>query len=345
MPIYTLILNFSPKHAIPLSNITVFGGACANCLLNLPKRHPSNKVSRPLVDWDLVLVMEPLTIAGALVGAVLNKILPDTVLAVLLVLLLSATANESLKKATKMYKKETKEIAKRKSGRKSESEMIRLAQAEVAQEAVSIDADGDEVVEEGVGAGTMLLSEGERGVNLQTDERSFDAELQAILEEEKTLPMNKVFALTFMFIVVLIINLLKGGGGFSPIGIKCGSLGFWLANVAVFAWILLFSYGVRKYLVKRYEVKARVNYLYVEGDIRWSSRNTLVYPFLCAFAGFFAGMFGVGGGTSSERAYRIAERITSLQRRVTAAALLPFPTIRFARSRSQGSSRDRSCWR
>ena len=59
VPIYILVMDFSPKHAIPLSNITVFGGAVANTLLNTRKRHPL--ADRPLVDWDLILVMEPLS--------------------------------------------------------------------------------------------------------------------------------------------------------------------------------------------------------------------------------------------------------------------------------------------
>jgi uncharacterized membrane protein YfcA len=61
-------------------------------------------------------------------------------------------------------------------------------------------------------------------------------------------------------------------------------------------WILTISFLVRIYLVKRYEVKKRLGYPYVEGDIQWDSRATIVYPFICMFAGFFAGMFGVGGG-------------------------------------------------
>lgn len=59
VPIYILVMDFSPKHAIPLSNITVFGGAVANTILNMTKRHPL--ADRPLVDWDLILVMEPLS--------------------------------------------------------------------------------------------------------------------------------------------------------------------------------------------------------------------------------------------------------------------------------------------
>jgi uncharacterized membrane protein YfcA len=58
--------GFSPKHAIPLSNVTVFGGSLANHMVNRSKRHPS--ADRPLVDYDLILVMQPMTIAGALLG-------------------------------------------------------------------------------------------------------------------------------------------------------------------------------------------------------------------------------------------------------------------------------------
>ena len=112
VPLYTLVLGFNPKHAIPLSNVTVFGGSLANFLLNMPKRHPH--ADRPCVDWDLILVMEPVTIAGALAGAIVNKVLPEEMLAVLLVVLLGMTANNSLRKAFKMYRKETVEMRKRK---------------------------------------------------------------------------------------------------------------------------------------------------------------------------------------------------------------------------------------
>ena len=58
--------------------------------------------------------MEPVTIAGALAGAIVNKVLPEEMLAVLLVVLLGMTANNSLRKAFKMYRKETVEMRKRK---------------------------------------------------------------------------------------------------------------------------------------------------------------------------------------------------------------------------------------
>ena len=110
VPVYILVLGFPSKLAIPLSNVTVLGGAVANTLHNARRRHPGHPaVDRPLIDWDLILVMEPPTLAGALVGANLNKILPEAVIAVLLVLLLTVTAHGTLRKAGRMHARETEE--------------------------------------------------------------------------------------------------------------------------------------------------------------------------------------------------------------------------------------------
>ena len=47
-------------------------GALANFSFNLMRRHPSG--CKSLIDWDLILVMEPATILGALFGSYLNKV-------------------------------------------------------------------------------------------------------------------------------------------------------------------------------------------------------------------------------------------------------------------------------
>merc|ERR1712174_39158 len=53
----------------------------------------------------------------------------------------------------------------------------------------------------------------------------------------------------------------------------------------------------RKHLIQMYYLKLSLpNYPKVDGDIDWNERNTILYPVICCAAGFFAGMFGVGGG-------------------------------------------------
>jgi len=110
VPIFILVMGFSPKYAIPLSNVTILGGSIMNMVMNVSKRHPS--ADRPLVDWDLILIMEPLTIGGALAGSFLNKILPEWLLVVSLVILLSYTAQTTLDKGFKVYQKESEAKAK-----------------------------------------------------------------------------------------------------------------------------------------------------------------------------------------------------------------------------------------
>ncbi|CAN0243636.1 unnamed protein product, partial [Discosporangium mesarthrocarpum] len=130
VPLYILVLQFHPKHAIPLSNITIFGGAITNTVLNLSKRHP--EADRPLVDWDVILVMEPLTIGGALVGSFINKVLPDYILAIMLIVLLVATAQRTLKKGFKTYNKETKALQEEK--KNQGSELTTLHETELDEE-------------------------------------------------------------------------------------------------------------------------------------------------------------------------------------------------------------------
>lgn len=286
VPIYILVMGFSPKHAIPLSNVTVLGGAVANTVLNVRKRHPL--ADRPLVDWDLILVMEPLTVAGALIGAFLNKILDETLLAVMLVVLLSFTAYESLTKAVKMYKAETRHLRtlQREDGSKT-SELTRIVHDD--------DEDEEEEAKDSL-LENMELHEGEHPGDM-TEVDMLNDDLKEILEEERVTPIINIKILVIMFVVVLFVNIMKGGGAFrSPLGIRCGSTSFWAANGIMFGWILLVSFLARLYLVERYERKQRVGYKYVDGDIQWDSRATIVYPVVCCFAGFFAGMFGVGGG-------------------------------------------------
>merc|ERR1712198_210462 len=81
------------------------GSSIANLLFNVRKRHP--EADRPLIDWDIMLVMEPVTIAGALIGSFINVLSPPWLICILLVILLTATAVKSFKKGSKMYKKET----------------------------------------------------------------------------------------------------------------------------------------------------------------------------------------------------------------------------------------------
>jgi uncharacterized membrane protein YfcA len=69
--------GFTAAQSVALSNITILGGAVANFIANSTKRHASRDT--PLIDWDLIMVMEPTTMLGALLGSYANKVRADKV--------------------------------------------------------------------------------------------------------------------------------------------------------------------------------------------------------------------------------------------------------------------------
>eukprot|EP00752_Nemacystus_decipiens_P012021 g10656.t1 len=327
VPIYILVLRFSPKYAVPLSNITIFGGAITNTFLNMKKRHPL--ADRPLVDWDLILVMEPLTIGGALVGSFIQKVLPEIVLTLSMILLLLATADRTLRKGVKAFKKESNlnrvaaaddDLIKPPAGTTDKANDALLGNtakasssygaaengsangafapavlAPASDAAAAIKADVETPEEAVMIPATAPASPAELSEKLSITDKG--QALQMLLEEERHTSFAKVGIMTAVFVVLLTVNLLKGGGAFdSPVGIECGSFAFWATSILSFLYLIAVSFRVRQYLVNRWRLKAELGFKYVEGDVEWTPLNTVRYPCICFFAGFFAGMFGVGGG-------------------------------------------------
>jgi hypothetical protein len=212
-----------------------------------------------------------------------------------------------------MYKRET--IALRKQGvavnGQKESELSRIAAQDndnQVDEAADTLLDNVEEPESEAPEGrtdtaeTKVTTEMAAKTPEEREAEALEAELEQIINDERVAPRVNINILVTLFVVVLAVNVLKGGGAFrSPLGIECGSTGFWLANVFMIAWIVVISAFIRQFLLTKYHAKKRCGYEYVEGDIQWDERASVVYPCLCMFAGCFAGMFGVGTFEALER--------------------------------------------
>jgi uncharacterized membrane protein YfcA len=277
VPIYILIFEFPLKHAIPLASVTVFGGAIANNLLNARKSHPDHP-GRPVIDWELILQLEPMTMAGALIGADLNDLLPDVVLVVLLFLLLSITSYKTLNTAKKMYEKESKEICHQ---IQDESETL----LESSKNNKGIDEE----------EAAQTTSYGSNGGSHTTP--ALDTGKKPSFGEDQSHHQSwvDILKLISLFAVVTGLNLLKGapgkaGGG--PFGLEsCDATCFWTTELAMLVVILSFVFHVRSGVLRR--VKTGGPLL---SEIEWDEENTVTYPLLAIVAGLVAGMFGVGGG-------------------------------------------------
>jgi hypothetical protein len=202
------------------------------------------------------------------------------------VVLLAYTTYTTLLKAKSQYDKENIAIA---NARKSVLLKAVDDDVEMSEHVGLLSSEGDDAEEE---EGDFKNS-AECVLTLPT--KVID-ELSDLMEKEKNTPTDKVVILSVMVIVVVGLNMLKGGGGMSPIGVQCGSSSYWALTGLILAWIVAISLWMRAELIEKWKLKRRVNYKFIAGDIEWNEKNTIIYPSLCFFAGFFAGMFGVGGG-------------------------------------------------
>lgn len=312
VPTYILVMGFPTKWAVPLSNVTVLGGALANGMYAVSRRHPT--ADRPLIDWDMILVMEPLTISGAVVGTIINTFIPSWLLGTLLVLLLGNTAYRTLKKGIDAYRKESAAID-------AES----YAKIEIPTTSKTIETTSVELQKIEGSSAASLRPENKNGCAVSTtpetitshitdatklekvgiltgeikkyDGTTDNALLSNILEEERHY-LSRFLIIVFILAGVLIFDLLKGDGteSVNSLGVVCGSVMYWIISLLSLPWTLGAAFFVRRYLVNVTKMKLRTGYPYQPGDKVWDEVATVKYPIYCAVAGVFAGMFGIGGG-------------------------------------------------
>jgi len=105
VPLLILMLHKSVSIATSMSQCLIAGAAIAGIMYNLQQRHPSR--DRPLIDVSLVLFLAPLQMAGALLGNVLNRMLPSVTLIILMVIVLSVSDVKTVVKGWQLWKKES----------------------------------------------------------------------------------------------------------------------------------------------------------------------------------------------------------------------------------------------
>ena len=313
VPLFILVYQFQPKYAVAMSNFTIVGSSVTNIVMNLSKRHPL--ADRPLVDWDLILVMEPLTMVGAIVGAFASQLLPDWLLTSLLVLLLAFTTWTTLEKGQSQWNRESKMFADRAKSllQQAQDAEVELAAVEENKSLLSSHAEEEEAKKRDLEQASSSSSgsssssssssgevegEGEGPSTHQLTKTSEEAELAQLIDSERNTPTDKAIVLSGMVIAVIVLNLLKGGDKTrpSPLGIECGGYGYWGIQALVVVIVLIVTVWARNFLIEKWRLKRRLRYKYISGDVEWNERNTIIYPCICFFAGLCAGMFGIGGG-------------------------------------------------
>ena len=77
-------------------------------MFNLGKK---TDAGNPTIDWDIIWMMEPSTIAGALIGTYLQVLFPEIVLTTMLSIILAYMGRETLQKAWKRWSQEQEQLS------------------------------------------------------------------------------------------------------------------------------------------------------------------------------------------------------------------------------------------
>jgi len=104
VPLLMIILGFQVHEATAISQPCLAGGAASALIYNVRQRHPSGL--KPMIDYDLVLIMGPNLLVGAMVGSFLNFALPSWLILGMLVAILSHSVFKTFKKALETLRKE-----------------------------------------------------------------------------------------------------------------------------------------------------------------------------------------------------------------------------------------------
>ncbi|KAI9915315.1 hypothetical protein PsorP6_008168 [Peronosclerospora sorghi] len=274
VPAMVLIMGIDIKRATPISNVAIFGGAVANAWFNMRKRHPT--VDRPLIDPELALGMIPVVIGGAVLGAIINKLIPSYVLSLLFVVVLFVGGSRAMMKGIHLHKKE---LSKKKEAEGIVNEVVFDVQTSPITYVQMTTPQKDDV----------LCEKRESSSIGTTDEVESAAILVQILEKERHFAWGPHITIMVCYLGVVATSI----GG---VAVHCGGVVYWVLLLIEVPWIALVVVLTSRYLHKEYLRKLEVKYEFKEGDIRWTKKTVIYFPLGCAAAGIAAGMFGVGGG-------------------------------------------------
>lgn len=106
VPILLVIGKYSFQKASILSICCVLGNYSSQVLINWSRHHPLIK-QRPLIYWDAILILLPSILGGSNIGVILNKLLPETILDIIAMVVLLYAIYKTAIKAHAYYLHET----------------------------------------------------------------------------------------------------------------------------------------------------------------------------------------------------------------------------------------------
>jgi uncharacterized membrane protein YfcA len=101
------IFGYTFASATTLSKCLVLGNSLCQVAINLRKRHPKMN-TRSLIYWEMILIFLPAQLGGNTVGAIVAKVLPDSAIYIIALIVLWVAIIKSGIEGRHRYAKESK---------------------------------------------------------------------------------------------------------------------------------------------------------------------------------------------------------------------------------------------
>ncbi|KAG2385633.1 hypothetical protein C9374_003448 [Naegleria lovaniensis] len=285
VPLLHVVGRFNAQQAVPLSKVMIFGAAITNVATLLVRRHPY--ANKPLIDFDVALMMEPSTLLGTIIGVFLNITCPEWVIVMSVIIVLTITTVLSFYKFFQKARVDFAFLFKRK--KKEEYQPLTAEQpTQDAYGSVNKDVNEESTIE------PSSVTDATPSKDLTTpSSETNDAEEKLIpswgWQVIKRTPLVKILVLVLCWVIIFTLSLLRGGEGApSIIGIEMCSVTYWVLVGLSFPIVGVIMIIIAVYLLIDYRKKVKNGFKFVQGDVKWNWINVTLYPGACLLAGILA---------------------------------------------------------
>jgi uncharacterized membrane protein YfcA len=274
-PIFMFVMGFSVHEAVPLSKATAFGGSIANFLANFPRRAENGKT---LIDYDSVMLLEPTTLFGAIIGVMLNVMSPSWFIVVVLVMVLSYTAKKAILKGMTTWKKESHTKAGDDSASAARSPMSAdVTDVEDAIEMNSGPFDDDSLA---VDNDASVMFSDAASISAPPSERP-----DTITSMSSRFPIDCFLVLLTVWSIFLLLSLLR------KLVVPTCSVSYWMLTLLAVPVTIVAWYIAGKQVLKKLQKLGPS-----ASHLQWTVKDIVVAPALAAAGGVLTSFIGVGGG-------------------------------------------------
>ena len=314
------IFNFDAHHTTAITQAFVFGGSLTTVFLKLRDRHPV--VNRPLIYYDVVLLIVSPILLGVTIGVLINRTFPSWLLLALLTLLVAYLTFDITFQGIRLYKKETEK--KREKAIASHENITEATRKDVQENENPENVDNQRssnrnLLEEGsqvrennkeeVAKVEPIndLNQNDKNSNILSISIENKEDLTKLETNDHTRQINATDARTFPFLhyvyflfligfSVVMAVLIGSPSNISVLKISsCSKDANGILAVYIIIMILLGIVAIL-YLLRKEKLCIAGNYKFDQFDLRWKAKQSTIIALGACGAGFIAGLLGLGGG-------------------------------------------------